>query len=217
MKKRMLSGLLTGLICCSLVGVGFASWVITGDATDSTQPGTIQAEGITDKSLSIKSMEWGTGAENDANIYFGAPATMTTENAWLINDNAGKEDLTAVLTVTLDNPGNIDVTVNATLSENGGTTKMQTAEDSNLIAKPIVETTASQTPNVYTVKVTFKWGSAFGGINPYTFYNGKNASDVISNQLTYKQDALDKINLLNELNGASYKLTVTAKDATKLK
>ena len=212
MKKRTLTGLLTGLICCSLVGVGFAAWVVTGDATDEKTGGTITAEGITDESIEIKSMDWGSGPANDANISFGAPATMDIKDAWLINRDGKTEDLTAVLTVTLENPSKANVDVKAELIEENGTNKIETAKSNNLITLDPIDVKSSP-ENVYTITVRFKWGIAFGEKNPYTYYNANKASDIISDKLTYKADAKEKIELLKGLDGINYKLIVTAKKA----
>ena len=82
-----------------LVGVGFAAWVISNPNVKESQDGTITAEGVEDKSYSLKA----TIADNDKAIIFGAPETMDKTGAWLTAGTGTKtEDLTAKLTLTLN-------------------------------------------------------------------------------------------------------------------
>ena len=62
MKKKTLAGLISSLICISLIGVGFASWVITGDDTNEQATGTITTETVSDSSVKITSATFGSGA-----------------------------------------------------------------------------------------------------------------------------------------------------------
>ena len=60
----------------------------------------------------------------------------------------------------------------------------------------------TSTSKTYTATITFKWGSAFGGNNPFTFYNGKDAADEADN-------AYNALKALEALNDAMFKVTVT--------
>lgn len=59
-----------------------------------------------------------------------------------------------------------------------------------------------------TIKITFGWGSAFGGINPYNYYNKQDYSTELAKEANEK---LTK--LYNSLNGVNYKVTVTGTTA----
>lgn len=58
------------------------------------------------------------------------------------------------------------------------------------------------------VTVTFGWGSAFGGDNPYNYYNKKDYSTGLAQEAN-----TNLTNLYNALNGLSYKVTVTGTTA----
>lgn len=73
-----------------------------------------------------------------------------------------------------------------------------------------VDTTDSDTAKTATatIKITFGWGSAFGGINPYNYYNKKDYSTTLA------KEANDNLTALyNALNGVNYKVTVTGTTA----
>lgn len=99
MKSKLTITVASILSVLVLVGVGFAAWVISNPSVKESQDGTITAEGVEDKSYTLKAVI----ADNDKAIVFGAPETMDKTGAWLTAGKGTKtEDLTAKLTLTLN-------------------------------------------------------------------------------------------------------------------
>lgn len=72
-----------------------------------------------------------------------------------------------------------------------------------------VDTTVSDTAKTATatIKITFGWGTAFGGENPENPYNYYNKQDYTYERAQEANKNLTE--LYNSLNGVSYKVTVT--------
>lgn len=217
MKKKKLAGLISSLACISLIGVGFASWVITGDDSKTSENGTITAEAITDGSVTIGTMTWGQG-KNDGNIKFDANGAAVTQ-PWLTSDTKG-EDLTAVLTVPVENFDNLEggtITAELKVNDSNGVDNgvYKKAQDAKLIgANPTPKITNNGNGN-FEVSLTFTWGEHFGGLNPYEFYNAKGPTVALAGS-TYKADALKNMPLIQKLNGVTFTLVIkaTAKTTT---
>lgn len=97
MKSKLTITVASILSVLTLVGVGFAAWVISNPNVSADQTGTITAETVSDKSYTLEAVI----AEGDK-IVFGAPAKMEANNAWLTADAGTQtEDLSATLTLTL--------------------------------------------------------------------------------------------------------------------
>lgn len=97
MKSKLTITVASILSVLTLVGVGFAAWVISNPSVSADQNGTITAETVSDKSYTLEAVI----AEGDK-IVFGAPAKMEANNAWLTADaRTQTEDLSATLTLTL--------------------------------------------------------------------------------------------------------------------
>lgn len=92
MKRKTLTLTLSILACLALIGVGFASWIISADAAKKAE-GSFIVDTVNDKSYKVE----GTWLGNQSKITFGAPATMNEVNPWLTNNSEGK---TENLTVT---------------------------------------------------------------------------------------------------------------------
>lgn len=97
MKSKLTITVASILSVLTLVGVGFAAWVISNPSVSADQNGTITAETVSDKSYTLEAV-----IAADDKIVFGAPAKMEAKNAWLTADTeTQKEDLSATLTLTL--------------------------------------------------------------------------------------------------------------------
>lgn len=97
MKSKLTITVASILSVLTLVGVGFAAWVISNPNVSADQNGTITAETVSDKSYTLDAVI----AEGDK-IVFGAPAKMEANNAWLTASTGTQtEDLSATLTLTL--------------------------------------------------------------------------------------------------------------------
>lgn len=84
MKKRIITLVLSALAVVLLVGVGFASWVVSqGDANEQT--GNILVETVKDERLHV-TVTLISNNENDKKFQFGAPANAT--EGWLHEDGA---------------------------------------------------------------------------------------------------------------------------------
>lgn len=97
MKRKTLTLTLSILACLALIGVGFASWIISAN-TSTTAQGSFIVDTVADKTY-VVSGEW---LENKSSIIFGAPATMNAQNPWLTNNSEGKtENLTVTYQLTV--------------------------------------------------------------------------------------------------------------------
>ena len=222
MKRKTLTLTLSILACLALIGVGFASWIISADAINEAK-GNIIVDTVTDKSYVISAASWKGG---NSKISFGAPkkAEMTEPNAWLTNNSAGEaENLTVTyqLTVTYADgeaaTGLVDSKkIAATFGAPNDPNYKKAISDGLIIAPEstiITETSAG----VYEITVTYKWGKHFAnsataeGVNPYTYYNenGRKATDKIGEtSTTYMQDAKTSLETLQAI-GANVKFTLT--------
>ena len=210
MKRKTLTLTLSILACLALIGVGFASWIISADAAKKAE-GSFIVDTVTDKSYKVE----GNWLGNQSKITFGAPATMNAVNPWLTNNSEGKtENLTVTyqLTVTYGDGSKAagianKITAVVTAPENANYTA---AVNGKLIIAPTnatVEETGEGT-GVYNITVTYQWGEHFGKVNPYTYYNEKTATDKLSGtETTYMQDAKTSLETLSKIE-ASVKFTL---------
>lgn len=222
MKRKTLTLTLSILACLALIGVGFASWIISADAIEEAE-GNIIVDTVTDKSYVISAASWKGG---NSKISFGAPkkAEMTEPNAWLTNNSAGEaENLTVTyqLTVTYADTtlatGLVDSKKIAATFGAPNDPNYKKAISDELIIAPESTTIKETSAGVYEITVTYKWGKHFAnsataeGVNPYTYYNGngRKATDKIGEtSTTYMQDAKTSLETLQAI-GANVKFTLT--------
>lgn len=193
MKKRTLGLIIAGVAAASMIGTGFAAWVITGNATDNFD-GTIQVDTVTDKSITLDA-DWAT--TEDGKVSFVGPASedQTATNEWLSYEKSDGitefADLTETLTLTFGLGNDVDA------SEFDITFKFEVAAANqagyaaSIAAKhinaPTINNAAFDANGEKTftlseilaadattadVVFAFTWGTAFDSENPYTFYNG---------------------------------------------
>lgn len=222
MKRKTLTLTLSILACLALIGVGFASWIISADAIKEAE-GNIIVDTVTDKSYVISAASW---KDENSKISFGAPkkAEMTEPNAWLTNNSAGEaENLTVTyqLTVTYGDStpatGLVDSKKIAATFGAPNDPNYKKAISDELIIAPESTTIKETSAGVYEITVTYKWGKHFAnsataeGVNPYTYYNGngRKATDKIGEtSTTYMQDAKTSLETLQAI-GANVKFTLT--------
>lgn len=211
MKRKTLTLTLSILACLALIGVGFASWIISAEAKKEAA-GNIIVDTVADKTY-VVSGEW---LENKSSIIFGAPATMNnTESTWLTNNSTDKKEnltVTYQLTVTyVDNTPATGIKNKITALVIAPESASYTAAvDGGLIIAPtnatVVET--GEGTGVYNITVTYQWGEHFGKVNPYTYYNAKTATEKLNgSETTYMQDAKTSLDTLSKIE-ASVKFTL---------
>lgn len=204
MKRKTLTLTLSILACLALIGVGFASWIISAEVSATPAEGSFIVDTVTDRSYKVE----GAWLSNQSNITFGAPTTMNnTSDTWLTNDSKDKKEnltVTYQLTVTYGNGSKATgiankITAVVTAPESASYTA---AVNGKLIIAPTnatVEETGEGT-GVYNITVTYQWGEHFGKVNPYTYYNAKTATDTLTDSTTtYMQDAKTSLDTLSKI------------------
>lgn len=221
MKRKTLTLTLSILACLALIGVGFASWIISAN-TSTNAKGNIIVDTVTDKSYVISAASWKDG---NSKISFGAPKEMNVTGAWLTNNSTDKtENLTVTyqLTVTYADttPATGLVDSNKIVATFGAPNdpKYNKAISDELIIAPESTIITETSAGVYEITVTYKWGKHFAnsanateGVNPYTYYNGngRQANDIIGEtSTTYMQDAKTSLKTLEDI-GANVEFTLT--------
>lgn len=205
MKRKTLTLTLSILACLALIGVGFASWIISAN-TSTTAQGSFIVDTVNDKSYKVE----GAWLNSQSKITFGAPATMNAVNPWLTNDSKGKTEnlkVTYQLTVTYgdETPATgiaNKITALVTAPENANYTA---AVNGKLIIAPTNATVveAPEGNGKYNITVTYQWGEHFGNVNPYTYYNAKTATDKLSGtETTYMQDAKTSLETLSKIEAS---------------
>lgn len=226
MKSKLTITVASILSVLTLVGVGFAAWVIMNPSVSADQNGTITAETVTDNSYTLEAV-----IATDDKIVFGAPAEPDAEikTPWLTNSTV--EDLTATLNLTIKYnewvyvPKKFSITM-ATTKENSVFNRLR--DEVNIIGNPTISygspaTVETVTMNgtdattittidrevftkdsdnktaTLTVTITFKWGK---NGNPYNYYNKQGYA-------AYREEAKTVLGELYKLNTETYKITIS--------
>jgi len=185
MKKRTLGLIIAGVAAASMIGTGFAAWVITGNAK-AEQTGQFTVDTVTDKGVELTAT-WGA---TEGTIKFLAPENATT-GKWLTNDNTTLADLDTDLTLTFNFSGSTaeDFNIKVTLTETDGVATAKSAKQiKDAVLKIGTTEITSGTPvalnsvltgTTATLNIAYGWGTAFDSKNPYTFYNVFNYGDYV--------------------------------------
>lgn len=199
MKRKTMTLVLCLLAALALVSVGFASWVISVDANETVN-GNIKVENVVDSRLKA------TITPSATSIVFGTPTDDANEG-WLTNTSIGKQVLEVKFTIVVTEGGQPykekadKITASykegvVTYGSDGEVIKVDAVEastDTNyaqaVTKKYVTEinlTKVTETATKGTYEVTFSvgWGQAFGGDNPYTYYNSKKVEDEADNAQT---------------------------------
>lgn len=247
MKRKTLTLVLCLLTVLSLVGVGFASWVISAD-TSATATGNIVVDTVADQRLEL------TVLTSSQNIVFAGTTEDYTEpdEAWLtLGGTATNQALTVTYNCSLKYKGS-DLILTDTLTESG-TVKANVRLSATFVAPTdntaynaakgicFVEPTAASVSNyvlsednetlTFDVTITYTWGSAFGGVNPFEFYNetqtvgesetlkrpvdglcGAVTDTTLTETSTWGDHAVYYLGLLQAIDAStSYSITINAK------
>ena len=222
MKRKTLTLAISVFALLAIISVGFASWVIKRQDQSESADGSITVETINGE---VNYLESVTISGNP--IHFGTPETMNKPNAWLTaSSDAKQQNLTATLTIVLTKNLEAGEKINlAVKADDSDSTKKAAYEaaiatdptSTNYIKAPVFKmggtevielTSANFSKNTSTQKyeavvtIAFDWGAAFGGQNPYDYYNGLQFTPV---NVSAANTALSE---LAELNGIKYIVTV---------
>lgn len=219
MKRKTLTLVVGLLLTLSLVGVGFASWVISANDSE-TIIGNVEVQTVTDRRLEIQVLSGVTSGKGDS-IVFGMPTAKEIEDAdienpWLTNDAADLENLSVTfqVVVTFKSGGEIaasDFTFGATAE---ASTAVQGLVTEKYLTGPTIEFTEVVDDNAegnapdatkvtYNVTLSFAWGDDFGTKNPYLYYNKLDVA-------TYGDEAYAALNAINGLSALTYQVNITA-------
>lgn len=219
MKRKTLTLTLSILACLALIGVGFASWIISAN-TSTTAQGSFIVDTVTDNRLEATGRwititkdsgenEVVTSDDNSAKVSFGAPATMDKPDAWLTNDKNGTtEKLTVVYELTVKTKGGEFVS-NLSGDEITGTVSCSDETyDPKYVALPTLTVTNKEN-GIYYLQLDFDWGTDFGGKNPYVYYNEKEYSDALA------EEAFNKLDAIKALNNITFTFNISVENKTK--
>lgn len=206
MKRKTLTLTLVLLSCFALIGVGFASWIISADTTKEVE-GNISVDTVTDNRLTVETA-W---LNEKSSVVFGWKEGTYTNN-WLKNTETNyAENLSVTLVVTVkDAEGNAKAAAaDGVTAKIQGDAKYATAKTANLVGElptAVVTPVEGQT-GVYHVTFTFTWGSTFNGQNPLEYYNNQTYTDQLATA------AKTNLNSLAELKDSKFTITLTVKPA----
>ena len=214
MKRKTLTLTLSILACLALIGVGFASWIISANAADKAE-GSFIVDTVTDNRL-VATGRWitingeeVTSDENSAKVSFGAPVKMEKPSAWLTNDSKDiVEKLTVVYELTVKTKGGAFVSNLADDAITGTVVCNNDAYNANYVALPEL-TVTNKGNGIYYLQLDFNWGTDFGGKNPYDYYNEKGYSDALA------EEALNKLNAIKALNNITFTFNISVENKTK--
>lgn len=198
------------LASTTLASIGFATWIITVDSTQSVDGNKIYVDDITDNRIGIK-YEW---KEGDGSVKFGFKTDDSISKPWLTNTNSTtKEKLSNTLNITIDNYDSLregsalDIEFTVNDNTDGGWAKAVAAKYVVAPTFPISVNKSDITSNsgTYALTFDFAWGSAFGNTNPYSYFNSKEYSEDNVNE------AKEKIgNLKTYVEDVTFNLTIKA-------
>ena len=182
MNRRTLTIVVGILLTLSLIGVGFASWVITAGDTEEVS-GNIQVETVTDKRLELSNTKIVAYTQTEEgqvveykNFIFGKGTKGT--NSWLDATEVEQEQLSATLTFNLKYKDGTQIVLsgenkNVTLSvsfDDDTQTLLDAAVTAGYI-KAVPQLKVNGSNGNYSVTITFEWGKLFNNQNPFKWYN----------------------------------------------
>ena len=180
-KRVVLGAVLLGGV--ALVSTGFAAWVLSANASQ-TLPSNVKVGVISDNEMTIELNDSSMGQT----ISFNAPSTDTTGRIRYGSDEIGAENLTITVSGTIRNAtylNHLSIKMDTIAS-------ITNAINANYIAlvnkdgwygnELTINTTdgVEEATKTFSYTLGFKWGTAFGGVNPSIYYDdaGKTVSDA---------------------------------------
>lgn len=216
-KKRLISLIIIGCALITLISVGFASWVISRDASTTSQ-GNISVDTVVDNKITLTT-SW---TDSKSTIKFAPIATTGITNPWLATTGDSTESLSVTLNVTVDKFDILDSATYTLSVAEANKTNYDSAVSKNYITSPtgygsaqtLTFTKASSGDSgTATLTLTWGWGSAFESKNPTTFFNSKTKTDKPTGSTsTYEDLAQSELSELNTLlKDVSFVVTISAK------
>lgn len=180
-KRVVLGAVLLGGV--ALVSTGFAAWVLSANATENL-PSNVKVGVISDTDMKIEL----NGPSMNQTISFNAPSSDNTGRIRYGNDEIGAENLTITVAGKITNATylnrltiKMDKITSITAAINANYIALVNADDwyGNEFTIP---TTGEGSTKSFSYELGFKWGTAFGGVNPSRYYdedkNGKLVTDA---------------------------------------
>lgn len=226
MKEKAMIMAVASLGSMALIGTGFAGWVISASTTTHAD-GVMVAYDVKDQRFVVGDGKWtngkdGTPAGAKANIVFGK-STTEVNNQWLHYDTAKMETQSLSDTYVFEvsskdttDTGSFKVALSSgspegfVVTDTNNAWKNATTGDKTAVnPTPAIEFLEDDgaTDGKYTfvggkatvkMKITFSWGSAFGGQNPFDYYKGQEATEE------NVQAAVNSLNLVKALNEVAF-------------
>lgn len=224
------------LTCVSVMAVGFASWLILKPAEDVTKDGAFTVYTVDDAqlvfnnpTLADSTVKFGKPETLNAPYSWLRPPKATdTDNK--IQDLAAKltfdiysgndsvllseTGLTAYVKFAPGAKFNsavagdvIGVSMKATVDGVAGSPVTYDEETGYMVVAIDLSSLTKHTVSV-VVDFTYAWGSAFGGNNPYTYYNGQAYTEPLAGT------ALTKLQLVEAIDTETYTVTLTTTNPT---
>ena len=238
MKRKSVIMIIMTFMLLTLVGVGFATWIIIEPTKESTAEGNIKVEKVESKVAWQFDAKWvdadgkEIGENKEPEIVFGMPSE-TVKKAWLTNNNIAKENLTVYLYVKAnetdvevgeDDYAKIDllaIITTQTVGDGQETTTVPTLSEylkevatvsvtvkEDKTNTPVNELSKTQLQEGVTLKITFGWMYKDGD-TPVT----ENPYTYFNSKdyETYHVAANTYLtNLYNKLENCSFKVVLTA-------
>lgn len=182
MKKRTIALMLSVLAVLMLVGVGFATWVISQGASTDAQ-GNIVVDAVTDERVYV---EIAKKSGEDDEIVFGHDKSSADPTDWLKNaDDDKAENMSCIFVLTVKNREG-ELTDATTVTPTLQILRPATGEESEPQTVTLPQWVVAQAVAVnhvstgtYELTVEFKWAAALNpdssateGLNPYIYFNG---------------------------------------------
>lgn len=213
-KSKIVGVAAVSLAAVSLIGVGFASWVISGitNPTVGEESVSVTVGEVIDNRATIEaSMD-----PSNSTLCFDAKKTDKSGAIQHTGETAG-EDLTFAIKVKTNKIESGNISVKAAI-KNYDTCTLKTAIDSGYLTGPAISsnptvtlTGTAQTVTTLTstaeVTLTFSlgWGDKFGGYNPSEYEDHKGVvSDIVTNLKAFEK-----------LGSLSFTVVLTAELASK--
>lgn len=198
----------------AIISTGFAAWVVTTES-NATATGNISVDYVEDRTHNIEVITEG----QDLTVAYGFAADANVTKPWLTAEGTViNEDFTVVYNFKVSNPKTCDFETPVFTYTDTTKEDFKNAIEKEYIAQPtVVVTKASDfaTSGNASLTFTFGWGDYFKvgetNVNPYTFFNGKDAKATAPSGKSWAKEAIDVLTEIYKANGVSFSVTISTK------